>query len=382
MLYYKKRIVLHVIFDMYNDKGATMSHLERFQKLLVEKGFDAAIVSDKMNQRYLSGFDFDDGLVFVTQKEAYLLTDFRYAEAAQEKTTKEMKVLLPKEGHLACIASLLSSHGCKNACIEELHLSYGDFQRYEKLLSPVALSGGASEMLSFLRLHKDDEEIETVTRAQKITDAAFSHILNFIKPDMTEVEVALELEYFMKKNGAEALAFDTIAVSGTNSSRPHGVPRHCKLEKGFLTMDFGARVDGYCSDMTRTVVLGRADEEIKRVYNTVLRAQTAALEAAHEGIGCRELDGVARDIIHSAGFEGCFGHSLGHGLGMLVHENPRVAPGAAVDSVLERGHIVSVEPGIYIAGKYGCRIEDLICIRNDGSVYNFTHSPKELIELF
>ena len=359
-----------------------MSHLKRFQALLSEKGFDAAIVSDKMNQRYLSGFDFDDGLVLVTPKEAYLLTDFRYAEAAQEKTTKEMQVLIPKEGLLVCIASLLSSHGCQRVCIEELHLSYGDFLSYEKKLAPTALSGGASEMLYELRLHKDEEEIATVARAQKITDAAFAHILTAIKPDMTEVEVALELEYFMKKNGAEALAFDTIAVSGSNSSRPHGVPRHCKLEKGFLTLDFGARVDGYCSDMTRTVVLGTADAEIKRVYNTVLHAQTAALEAACEGIGCRALDAVARDIINAAGYEGCFGHSLGHGLGMLVHENPRVAPGAAPESVLERGHIVSVEPGIYIAGKYGCRIEDLICIRNDGSVYNFTHSPKELIELF
>ena len=359
-----------------------MSHLNCFQEQLKKKGFDAAIVSDKMNQRYLSGFDFDDGLVLVTCEDAYLLTDFRYAEAAEEKTTKEMKVLLPKEGHLVCIASLLASHGCKSVCIEEMHLSYGEFQHYEKVLSDVVLSGGASEILSDLRLHKDDEEIATVARAQSITDAAFSHILNFIKPDMTEVEVALELEYFMKRNGAEALAFDTIAVSGANSSRPHGVPRHAKLEKGFLTMDFGARVDGYCSDMTRTVVLGRADEEMKRLYNTVLRAQTAALEAACEGIGCKALDRVARDIINGAGYEGCFGHSLGHGLGMLVHENPRVAPGAAEDSVLERGHIVSVEPGIYISGKYGCRIEDLICIRNDGSVYNFTNSPKELIELF
>ncbi len=359
-----------------------MSHLNRFQALLKEKGFDAAIVSDKMNQRYLSNFDFDDGLVLVTQNESYLLTDFRYAEAAEEQTTKEMKVLLPKEGQLVCIASLLSSHNCKQVCIEESHLSYGDFRRYESALKDVTLSGGASEILSFLRLHKDDEEIETVARAQKITDAAFAHILTAITPDMTEVEVALELEYFMKRNGAEDLAFHTIAVSGSNSSRPHGVPRHVKLEKGFLTLDFGARVDGYCSDMTRTVVLGRADSEMKRLYDTVLRAQTAALEAACKGIGCVALDRVARDIIDGAGYKGCFGHSLGHGLGMLVHENPRVAPGAPKESVLERGHIVSVEPGIYIAGQYGCRIEDLICIKNDGSVYDFTHSPKEMIELF
>ena len=359
-----------------------MSRLKRFVQLFTEKGFDAAIVSDPMNQRYLSGFDFHDGLILVTRTQAYLLTDFRYAEAAEEKVTREMKVLLPKEGHLACIASLLSSHGCKSACVEEAHLSYGSFLRYEKLLAPISLSVGASQMLSSLRLHKEDGELETVARAQKITDAAFTHILNVLHPDMTEVEVALELEYFMKKNGAEEIAFGTIAVSGTNSSRPHGTPRPCKLEKGFLTMDFGARVDGYCSDMTRTVVLGRADEEMKRLYGTVLRAQTAALEAACEGFGCAALDRIARDIIHGAGYEGAFGHSLGHGVGMLVHEDPRVSSGASHDSVLERGHIITVEPGIYLSGKYGCRIEDMICIRNDGSVYNFTHSPKELIELF
>ena len=181
---------------------------------------------------------------------------------------------------------------------------------------------------------------------------------------------------------ALGLAFDTIAVSGTNSSRPHGVPRPVKLEKGFLTMDFGARLDGYCSDMTRTVVLGRADEDIKKVYNTVLLAQTVALEAAAEGVSCYELDAAARNVIHGAGYKGCFGHSLGHGVGMFVHEEPRLSPKADKKDVLERGHVVTFEPGIYIEGKYGCRIEDMAAVCNDGSIRNFTKSPKELIELF
>ena len=359
-----------------------MSHLSNFKKSLGAAGFDAAIISDKLNQRYLSGFDFDDGLVLVTKGGSYLITDFRYVEAAKAQTTPEMEVLTPSEGQLVCVAGLLSDNQCKKVAIEEKALSYANFTRYSELLGEYTLEGGASAMLTELRLYKDEAELETIARAQAITDAAFAHIVNWIKPDMTEIEVALEIEFFMRRNGADALAFDTIAVSGTNSSRPHGVPRRQTLEKGFLTMDFGAKVDGYCSDMTRTVVLGRADDDMKKLYNTVLTAQKAALEAAHEGASCKGLDKIARDIIHGAGYEGCFGHSLGHGVGMFIHESPRLSFAAPDESVLTRGHVVTFEPGIYLAGKYGCRIEDMACIRPDGSFYNFTKSPKEMIELF
>jgi len=182
--------------------------------------------------------------------------------------------------------------------------------------------------------------------------------------------------------GSEGVAFETIAVSGSASSLPHGVPRNVKLERGFLTMDFGAKRDGYCSDMTRTVVIGKADEDIKRLYNTVLQAQTAALDFIKEGVSCKEADTVARDIIDNAGYKGYFGHSLGHGVGMYIHESPRFSQAVAPDYKLQRGHIVTVEPGIYIEGLYGCRIEDMIGIMPDGSMYNFTHSRKDLIELF
>lgn len=359
-----------------------MSRLKNFQEQLVSRGYDAAIITDPMNQRYLSHFDFQDGLVLVTGKNAYLLTDFRYAEAAHEQVTKEMEVILPAEGQLPCIEGLLSADGCKTVAIEENHVSYAGFSRYEKALVGKTLVGGASALLFELRLCKDDGELATIARAQEITDAAFSHILGCMTPEMTEVDVALELEFFMRRAGAEGVAFETIAVSGTNSSRPHGVPRPVRLEKGFLTMDFGARVDGYCSDMTRTVVLGNADAEMKRLYNTVLDAQRAALAEIREGACCPDLDKVARDLIHGAGYEGCFGHSLGHGVGMLVHEQPSLSGRAAKDSVLKRGHVVTVEPGIYLEGRYGCRIEDMVCIKNDGTAYDFTHSPKELIELF
>ncbi|MBQ7347418.1 MAG: aminopeptidase P family protein [Clostridia bacterium] len=359
-----------------------MSHLSNFQAALAQAGFDAAIISDKLNQRYLSGFAFDDGLVLVTKKQSYLITDFRYVEAAKAQATPEMTVLTPTGGQLLAVAGLLSDNVCKTVAVEEQALSYADFTRYTEILCDNFVKPGASGLLTELRLYKDTLELQTIARAQEITDAAFDHIVKWIQPNMTEIEVALELEFFMRRNGADALAFETIAVSGSNSSRPHGVPRRQKLEKGFLTMDFGAAVDGYCSDMTRTVVLGKADAEMKKLYNTVLTAQRAALNAAAEGVGLRALDTIARDIIDNAGYKGCFGHSLGHGVGMFIHENPRLSQGAPSDGVLRRGHVVTFEPGIYLEGKYGCRIEDMACIRPDGSFYDFTNSPKEMIELF
>ena len=359
-----------------------MSHLTNFQQSIQEQGYDAALVTDGLNLQYLSGFAFDDGAVLVMRDAAFLLTDFRYVEAAQESVCEGMQVLTPEGGIIDAIRSLLNEHGCTRVAVEEDALSLSAFERYRNTLVGITLTGGASAMLSRLRLHKDDDELAIIAHAQSITDAAFSHILKVLTPEMTEIDVALELEMYMRRHGADGFAFDTIAVSGSNSSRPHGVPRPVTLEKGFLTMDFGARVNGYCSDMTRTVVLGRADAEMKKVYETVRTAQTVALEAAAEGVSCRALDTAARAVIHGAGYKGCFGHSLGHGVGMYVHEEPRLSPKAEDGSVLERGHVVTFEPGIYLEGKYGCRIEDMVAVCNDGSIRNFTKSTKELIELF
>lgn len=359
-----------------------MSHLSKFTKGLIDAGFDAALITDEIHQRYLSGFRFSDGMLLVTKEKSYLITDFRYEEAARAQADPAFEILTPKGGQLLCVMGLLDENGCKRVAFEEKALSYAQYVRCGEILRDYELSGGASAILEALRLYKDESELLKMERAQAITDAAFAHILGQMTPEMTEIDVALELEYFMRKHGAEGLAFSTIAVSGSASSLPHGVPRPQKLERGFLTMDFGACVDGYCSDMTRTVVLGRADSEMKQLYGTVLSAQKAALEAAREGFSCRALDKIARDIIDGAGYQGCFGHSLGHGVGMVVHEDPRLAPSAKEESVLERGYTMTFEPGIYIPGKYGCRIEDMACIRPDGSFYDFTNSPKELIELF
>ena len=358
-----------------------ISHLEKFQSKLKGKA-DAALITSHQNQFYLSHFPFEDGYLLIFPEAAYLLTDFRYLEAAQKAASDEFCVKSPDTGAFLEIGRLMEQHKAATLWVEEENMTLALQARIGERFPTLKAQGGASAVLKELRIYKDEAELAAINTAQEITDAAFTHVLDFICKDRTEVEVALEIEFFMRKHGAEGIAFNTIAVSGTASALPHGVPRNCTLENGFLTMDFGARYGGYCADMTRTVMIGRADAEQKRLYETVLKAQKAALAAAKAGIGCAALDKIARDIIDEAGYKGCFGHSLGHGVGMYIHEEPRLSPKADNADVLERGHVVTFEPGIYIEGKYGCRIEDMVGICNDGSIRNFTKSPKELIELF
>ncbi len=359
-----------------------MSHLSNLQAAMKRASVEAVVVSSEINQRYLFGLNYTDGFVVVLQESAFLLADFRYIEDARSTVNAaEFEVVMPDRNMLAYVAAILKDHAVKTAFFEEGSLSYALLERFKKTFEGVELLPGASKLIDGLRLYKDEGELAKMTKAQKLTDDAFAHILDFITPDRTEVEVALELEFYMRAHGSEGTAFDTIAVSGTNSSRPHGVPRPVKLEKGFFTMDFGARVDGYCADMTRTVVIGKADEEMKRLYNTVLQAQTTAIDALHVGLPCAEADKIARDIIDGAGYQGRFGHSLGHGVGLFIHENPRFAGSVPAEETLQPGHVVTVEPGIYIEGKYGCRIEDMIAVLPDGTIHDFTRSPKELIEL-
>ena len=357
-----------------------MIRIENFQQKSASFA-DAALISSTQNQFYLSEFSYDDGYLLIFADAAYLLADFRYIEAAKKGAAAGFTVLRPEKSMNRAVCDLLKKHGAKTLLIEEDHVTVGARERLEKVLCGIELLSGASKILTDLRLYKDTRELAAIAAAQELTDAAFSHILKYLKRGVREIDVALELEFFMRRNGADGLAFDTIAVSGTASALPHGVPRARELENGFLTMDFGARLGGYCSDMTRTVVIGRADDEMKHLYQTVLRAQEAALAAAKGGISCRALDRVARDIIEGAGYKGCFGHSLGHGVGIDIHESPRLSPSAKEDAVLCAGHVVTVEPGVYIEGKYGCRIEDMIAVNEDGSIHNFTKSTKELLEI-
>ena len=359
-----------------------MSHLSRLTAALTEAGHDAVLLTSAVSQRWTSGFDYTDGYVFITRIGAYLLADFRYIEAAREQAAEGLTVIMPDGGMLDCILELARKDNVYTIAYEDDTLPCAELARIkQKLAGADFVPAGA--LLARLREFKDEDELATLARAQDIADAAFTHILRVMTPNMTEIEVALELEIFMRRNGADEAGFQTIAVSGTASSRPHGVPRPVKLERGFLTMDYGARVNGYTSDMTRTVVIGRADDEMKQLYNTVLRAQRTALDMIAEGVSCRAVDLAAREIIESnPAYAGKFGHGLGHGVGMYIHEAPRLSRVAPASAVLARGHVVTVEPGIYLDGKYGCRNEQLVAITPDASVRNCTHAKKELNDLF
>ncbi len=355
-----------------------MTRSERLMSMLPESA-DGIIVTNCKNQKYLSGFDFTDGFVIVTRKNTYLLTDFRYIEAAREQAFSNAKVILIDQ-HFpsASVRKILDSENVKTLAYEEDSLTCLEKANYESgMLAGYVLipSGGA---IGRMRMKKDADEISTIIAAQKIADSAFEHILGYINPDRTELEIALELEFYMRSHGAKSVSFDTIAVSGSASSRPHGVPRDRKIEEGFLTMDFGALYNGYCSDMTRTVCVGKCTDEMKKVYETVLEAQLTALDAYAVGKTGKELDGVARSIIAKAGYGDCFGHGLGHGVGMDIHEAPYVSRSGEV--AMDIGHVVTCEPGIYIGGRFGVRIEDMVIFTEKGAV-DITKSPKNLIIL-
>ena len=356
-----------------------MTKLEKLRNELKNRELDAVIVLDELNQKYLSEFAFTDGLLLITRKTAHLITDFRYFEMAQKGANPDFIITMP-ESRKDYLNGIFKNEEIKNIGFEGSFVPYSVYLNYKETYD-FAQFIDIGDMIEIIRQVKTDDEIEKMQKAQDITDRAFSHILNVINPNMTEQEVAAELEYSMRKNGATAFAFETIAVSGDASALPHGTPRTCKLKRGFLTMDFGAKFDGYCSDMTRTIVIGKADDEIKRLYNTVLKAQTAALDFLREGVDAGEADKVARDIIDSyPEYCGAFGHSLGHSVGLFIHEKPALSK-RAFGRALRKNEILTVEPGIYLFGKYGCRIEDMVAIKQDG-VYNFTHSDKELIEIY
>lgn len=358
-----------------------MTHLQRLREKLSESELDAIVVSSEVNQRWLTGFPFQDGLVVVTDKRAVLLTDFRYIEAAKaSKAAKEFEIQMPSVRMPEAAYEIIKEEKSVRIGLEEATLAMANAENFREVFEGCVVTGGASAMIDRLREFKDEEEIEYMKQAQAITDMAFAHMLEWLTPDKTEIEVALEIEFFMRSHGAERAAFDTIAVSGKASSLPHGVPRDVKLEKGFLTMDFGANVNGYDSDMTRTVVIGKADDDIKKLYNTVLKAQTSVLDVIGPGKSNRKMHMIASKVIDDAGYAGCFGHGLGHGVGMYIHEAPNMNSRAPMSRVLIPGQVVTVEPGIYVEGKYGCRIEDMVVILNDG-IYNFTHSPKDLFEI-
>lgn len=341
------------------------------------QGVDGALVTSEHNRRYLTGFPSSAGVVLATKEAAYFLTDFRYIEAAQKKI-RGMECLEYKR--LAdTLQELAKKHKIKCIAVEDEGMTCAERQRFTDMLQGIELRGGVLDPLLYdMRLIKTPKELEKIKQAQELTDYGFENILPFIRPGRTEKEVALELEFAIRKKGAECVSFDFIVVSGANSSLPHGVPTDKVIERGdFVTMDFGAVVDGWHSDMTRTIAVGKCSEEQRSVYQTVWLAQQAVLGVLKSGYSCVAGDAAARDVIAQAGYGNYFGHGTGHGVGIEIHEEPRLSPSAGKDA-LRAGSIVTVEPGIYLPGKFGVRIEDMVSITSNGCE-NLTKSPKELI---
>lgn len=354
--------------------------VERLVEKLLKDSKKAALVYTVKNIRYLTEFDQTDGALLITPEQAYLLVDSRYSEAARNEAKYAEVVEFTNLS--ATISELVKKHGTEAVYLEAEGISYALAGRMQKLFEQVGVApvidNSLDDVIRALRIIKSPEEVKKMEASQAITDAAFEYILPKIREGATEREIALDIEFFMRKQGAENVAFQLIVVSGKNTSLPHGVPSDKKLEKGdFITMDTGAILDGYHSDMTRTVALGYVNEEQKDIYETVLKAHLAAMDVIKPGIKCSSVDKVARDII-DAKYPGTFGHGLGHGVGFEIHEWPRFS--RLDDTVTEAGMIITDEPGIYLPGKYGVRIEDMVLVTEDGH-RSLTKSPKELIIL-
>lgn len=346
-------------------------------KLQLKDG-EAVLVVSPENRRYLTGFASSDGYLLVTKTESVFLIDSRYIEAAQNEITDCSEIVLLKS-FSEQLPEYIEKLGVKTVFTEAERLSVAEFAKIQKYVPCECISEKADDAINALRRIKSQTEKKKILAAQAIAERAFDHILGFIKEGVTEREVALTLDFFMLKNGAECVSFETIAVSGKNSSMPHGVPSDKKIEIGdFITMDYGAVVDGYHSDMTRTIAVGEVSSKQVEVYETVLAAQKKSLEALRAGVSCKDADTAARDIIVNAGYGEFFGHGTGHGVGIEIHEEPRLSPKSA--SSLETGDIVTVEPGIYIPSEFGVRIEDMAFITENG-YENLTKSPKNLIIL-
>ncbi len=337
-------------------------------------GLDAIIITDPVSKRYLTGFESDDaGTLVITKADAYFIIDARYYEAAENLS--DVKVILQKDLTNQIIELL---DGSKMVAVSN-SVTVAELERLRSKLSDFSIdpTDAIDKALTTQRSVKTESEIESIVMAQRIAEKAFEHILGFIREGVTDIEIAAELEYIMRRNGAERMSFDTIAVSGKNSSVPHGVPTAKRIEAGdFVTMDFGAVINGCHSDMTRTIAVGYVSDEMKKVYDTVLKAQLKAIEAVKNNIECALVDKSARDVISSSGYGEYFTHSTGHGVGYEIHEAPSLSPKSA--DILRIGNIVTIEPGIYLPTRFGVRIEDMVLVTDNGSK-NLTKASKELI---
>ncbi len=351
-----------------------MERIEKLKGKLTKASVDAFLVSDMINLRFLSGFTGSAGSLLITPDEAIIFTDSRYTEQAAQESPGFTIIQTLIETDV--IKQTMASLGINTIAFEKDHVTYVIWEKFLKNFKDLNLIG-VSGWVEELREIKSETEIECIAKAQEIAQSAFKEVLSSIRAGVKEIDLALELEFKMRKSGSEGVAFPFIVVSGERSSLPHGRPTDKKLKPGeFVTFDFGARYNGYCSDMTRTVVVGPVSDKHRKIYETVLKAQLASLSAVKPGVVGKQVDYAGRKVIEDAGYGKYFGHGMGHGVGLNVHERPSV--GRASEDVLRPGMVVTVEPGIYIPGFGGVRIEDLVVVTEDGN-RNLTVSEKQLI---
>ena len=351
-----------------------MTNLDKYLSLLGTE-VDGLLLTSRYSRHYGAEFDIAEGVAIVTAKGCRYFTDSRYIESAQ-RDLKGFEVLcVDKIGYMKLLNDAIADFGVTVLGYEETYLTVAELMGYEKNLNAKLIPFNKG-IYSF-RGVKEDWELGLMRKAQAITDKAFAEVITRLKAGMTELELQAELIYCLYKNGATGLAFDPIVVSGPNTSLPHGVAGERVINEGeFVTMDFGASYMGYCSDMTRTGAVGFATEEMKKIYATVLEAQLAGLAASKAGVPGKDIDGAARKVIADAGYGEYFGHGYGHSLGLEIHEAPN--PNARNEEGMPVGAVASAEPGIYLPGKFGVRIEDT-CIFKEEGIEILTHSPKNLI---
>lgn len=351
-----------------------MGNIQKIASRLADAGLDALMITSGVNRLYATGFQASDGLLLVTRDEAFFFTDSRYIEAAEQAVSGAAVLPVDRETTYAKrVGALIDCLGLKRLGFEDGHMPYAQYVVWREKL-PAQLVP-AQEVLSSLRAVKSREELAGLVKAQRVSEKSFEEILPLVGEGLTEKELAAELVCRFLKNGAEDRSFDPIVVSGVRTSMPHGRPGDFVIGAGFLTMDFGVRLEGWCSDTTRTLCVGQPTEEMVRVYDTVLRAQAAGISAARAGVTGTQVDRAARDVIEAAGYGPYFGHGFGHGLGLEVHEMPNASPMG--DRPLAAGALISAEPGIYLPGQFGVRIEDVLYITEDGAE-NITRLPKTL----
>ena len=351
-----------------------MNHFGKIAQQLSAHGLDAMLVTSAPGEFYAAGFH-GEGMAVVTPAQTWYYTDSRYIEAAGQ-LVKDAQVGMIRTGqtYRQLAQDIVVAQGIRRLGFEDNYMSVAEYSQWKEEVRAELVP--ASEILDLLRMVKDEEELAAMKEAQRVTDEAFSEILNDIKPGVAECEIAAKLTYLMARKGAERNSFDPIVACGANGSKPHAIPSQALIQKGqFVTMDFGCVVGGYCSDMTRTVAVGQPTDEMKFVYDTVLKAQLAGIAAAHGGVTGAEIHNIGAKIIADAGYGDYFGHGFGHSLGIEIHENPRFSP--LWDKVIPAGACLSAEPGIYLPGKFGVRIEDVIMLTDDGCI-DITRSPKEL----